>query len=296
MNPPSPLSPADPYTLEPDPAELLEQTRDLEDQDHPFYDSYYDSSIMSHYLKIAAHAAKEAGWLLKEQFGGAKTVNTMLSYDIKLQLDEDCQEMITKALLEAFPHHAVLGEEGTTGDQDSPFIWIVDPIDGTVNYYYGIPHFCVSIALRQHGIITHGVIYDPMQDELWAVEKYGVPLLNGQPIAVSPRDKLSEAILTCGFAKTADSMEANLQRNIRLTSQVRKTRMMGSAALAMAYVATGRLDAYLEEQISIWDVAAGLLLVECAGGIAELKPIEGKKEVYSIIASNGHLQEALRTI
>ena len=146
--------------------------------------------------------------------------------------------------------------------------WIVDPIDGTVNYLYRIPHFCISIALRnkESNEIIMGLIYDPMLDELWTVEKGGPPMLNGRTITCSPREALEEAILFVGCGKDKEALTTGLERFERASTRARKMRMMGSAALGMAYIATGRLDGYIESRISLWDVAAGILLVESGGG------------------------------
>jgi myo-inositol-1(or 4)-monophosphatase len=173
------------------------------------------------------------------------------------------------------------------GDADSEFQWVIDPIDGTVNFFYGIPHFAISIALRRNKKILAGVIYDPMRNELWTAEDGGAATLNGQPIAVSSRTVLSDAMVSVGVAKSLDSIEHGLPLFERMVRSAKKCRMMGSAALDIAYVACGRLDAYLEGTISLWDVAAGILLVERAGGSVALTPHEKLADKYSIVASSG---------
>ena len=140
---------------------------------------------MSSLLSVAIEAAHAAGALQREHFGSNLEVNEMLQYDIKLELDVRSQQIITDIILKHFPDHAVLGEEGSAGNMQSTTHWIVDPIDGTVNFFYGIPHFCVSIGVREEGRLVAGVIYDPMQDETWAVEEGGKPTLNGKPIRTS---------------------------------------------------------------------------------------------------------------
>ena len=241
------------------------------------------------FTAVAIDAARQAGALIKVNFGGVLGVNELNQYDIKLELDVRAQELITAIVLRSFPDHAIYGEEGLAGNQASDHQWIVDPIDGTVNYFYGIPHFCVSIALRVAGEIVLGVIYDPMQDELFLGRKGEVPTLNGQPIKVSTRAELADAMITVGFSKNRESIDAGLQRFKELLFKVRKTRMLGSAALGMAYVAAGRLDAYLEEVISLWDVAAGIILVETAGGRARMFEKDAAAEKYSMCATNGLL-------
>jgi len=240
-------------------------------------------------LSLAIDAARAAGQLLRDNYETALVVDEMKDHDIKLNLDVKSQDLITEMILDRFPDHAIYGEEGLAGNQDSPNQWIVDPIDGTVNYYYGIPHFCVSIAMRSNGKLVVGVIYDPMMDELYAVGPEGPATRNGKPISVSDRSELRQSVMTIGFSKTKESMDAGLERYRNIAYKVRKTRMMGSAALAMAYISCGRLDAYIEEQISLWDIAAGQLLVERAGGTVVLADSTSAKDKMGIVASNGKL-------
>jgi len=242
---------------------------------------------MINYLKTAVEAARAAGELLKQNFGKKLDVNTFEAHDIKLDLDVRSQELITGILLDRYPDHAIYGEEGIAGNAGSPFQWIVDPIDGTVNYFYGIPHFCISIALRKEGTIILGVILDPMRDELWEVAAGGPALLNGQPIRVSTRTKLADAVLSVGFAKAKSTIDAGLPLFEKMVYRARKCRLMGSAALDLAYVATGRLDAYIESSVSLWDIAAGQLLVEAAGGKCETKPHPEHPDKIAVLGSNG---------
>lgn len=241
------------------------------------------------FLEAATQAARQAGAFLKEHFGQPLEVDEAKHHDIKLALDRESQDLITRVLLDAFPDHALYGEEGIAGNQDSDYQWIVDPIDGTVNFYYGIPHYCVSIALRHQGELIVGVIYDPSMDDLWEVEKGGPALLNGKPIQVSPRTKLEECALFVGCGKDEASLATGLERFRKASLKARKMRMMGSAALGMAYIATGRLDAYVEARISLWDIAAGQLLLEAAGGKTDLAPIPGNPDAWSIVATNGKI-------
>jgi myo-inositol-1(or 4)-monophosphatase len=248
----------------------------------------------SPYLETAVNAARAAGDLLREHFGSTLEVNEFAAHDIKLDLDVRAQELITQHLLERFPEHAIYGEEGLAGNQQSEFQWIVDPIDGTVNYFYSIPHFCISIALRERDEIILGVIYDPARDELWQVERGGTPTLNGQPIRVSARTRLSDAVLSIGFAKSKRTIAAGLPVLEYFVGRARKCRLMGSAALDLAYVACGRLDAYIESSVSLWDVAAGKLLVEAAGGTFEMQPRAGHSDKVSVRASSGLLDLEVR--
>jgi myo-inositol-1(or 4)-monophosphatase len=242
---------------------------------------------MKSHLEAASEAALLAGELLRQNFGGSLDVNAFEAHDIKLELDVKSQELITRHLLDHFPDHSILGEEGVAGDSASPWEWIVDPIDGTVNYFYGVPHFCVSIALRHGEDLKVGVIYDPMRNELWQVEKGSPATLNGKPIRVSPRTRLSDAILSVGFSKTKTTINAGLPLLERYVQKARKCRLMGSAALDLAYVACGRLDAYIEQAVSLWDIAAGQLLVEGAGGMFHSESRADNPQKLSVRASNG---------
>jgi myo-inositol-1(or 4)-monophosphatase len=244
---------------------------------------------MNTYLDTALAAARDAGALLRSHFGTALDVNEFAAHDIKLELDVRAQTLITKRLLGAFPDHALYGEEGLAGNQASEWQWIVDPIDGTVNYFYGIPHFCISIALRRAGEIQLGVIYDPMRDEMWAVARGGTPTLNDVPIRVSARTRLADAVLSVGFSKTKTTIAAGLPLLEKYVQRARKCRLMGSAALDLAYVACGRLDAYIEQAVSLWDVAAGHLLIEAAGGQFKMTPTEDNPDKISVVASNGKI-------
>jgi len=234
-----------------------------------------------------------------------KRAHSATQHDIKLELDVRCQLLIEKALRRAFPQVALLGEEGVAGRADAEYRWVVDPIDGTVNFAYGIPHACVSIALQQRAETPKaadfedgyqtvvGVVYDPFCNELWTGRRGQAARLNGAIIRVSRRRKLREAILSIGFAKSRENLEATLPAFVDLVHRVRKLRMMGSAALALTYVASGRFDAYLERGIRLWDIAAGGLIVECAGGEFWHKAIPGK-HAYRMVATNGLLRRRLR--
>lgn len=262
-------------------------------------------------LKTAVTAAKNSGELMRRNFHSAKKVNEEIQHDIKLELDVRSQKMIERTVLKAFPETAVLGEEGTVGDLGAPYRWVVDPIDGTVNFAYGIPHACVSIALQRRIAGTGsdsidptgadfqtvlGVVYDPFCNELWTATATGPARLNGRKISVSQRTKLREAIVAIGFAKYKWSMSATLPVFDLLIHRVRKIRIMGSAALALTYVASGRMDAYLEGGIRLWDIAAGGLILERAGGDFWNKPLPGREFSYELNANNGPMRRSIQRL
>ncbi len=263
-------------------------------------------------LDAAVRAARAAGKLMRLNLRKAKVVNTATAYDIKLELDVRCQKLIEKILRAALPQIAVLGEEGDSGAVNEEYRWVVDPIDGTVNFAYGIPHACVSIALQVRSPMSKGqslksgkaagldpkyatvggVILDPFQDELWTAIRGEPARLNGRVIKVSQRRELKEAIVSMGFGKTRENLKRGLPQFAWLVRRVRRLRMMGAAALGLAYVASGRYDAYLERSVNLWDVAAGSLLVECAGGKFWAKPIRGRNKLR-MLASNGWIHDRL---
>src|SRR5881392_879879 len=177
---------------------------------------------MKHYLDAAEKAARAAGELLRQNFKHPLRVNSVEAHDIKLEIDIQAQELITKLLLKEFPQHALYGEEGIVGDQSSAHQWVVDPLDGTVNFFYGLPHFCVSIALRFRAEIIVGVIYDPIRDELWSGEKGRPPLLNGKGFRVSARADLAEAVVSIGLSKTGATIDAGLPLLQEMVHRVRK--------------------------------------------------------------------------
>jgi myo-inositol-1(or 4)-monophosphatase len=242
-----------------------------------------------HYLAAATEAARAAGDLLRSHFQQPLTVQAALAHDIKLEVDVQAQNLIGEMLLGRFPEHALYGEEGVIGDQERDYQWVVDPLDGTVNFFYGIPHFCVSIALRFQREIILGVIFDPIRDELWTTEKGQPAFLNGKEFHVSARANLADAVLSVGLSKTSATIDAGFPLLEKMVHRARKCRLLGSAALDMAYVACGRLDAYIEQGISLWDIAAGWILVENAGGKVELRPRNDAPDKFSIVASNGLL-------
>lgn len=251
----------------------------------------------------AIAAARAVGALMRKNLHARKHANAVTQHDIKLELDVRSQKLIEETLRASFPDTAVLGEEGVIGDPHADARWVVDPIDGTVNFAYTIPHACVSIALQQRsegpsaypdGYETVvGVVYDPFCDELWTATRGQAARLNGKAIQVSRRSKLNECIISIGFAKSRASLDATLPYFSKLVYRVRKIRMMGAAALALTYVATGRFDAYVERGIRLWDIAAGGFILERAGGEFWRQPIPGDY-AYRMVATNGLLRRTLR--
>lgn len=256
-------------------------------------------------LKVAVAAARAAGRLMKVNLRRTKKVNLATQHDIKLELDVRCQKLIERTLRRAFPAIPILGEEGILGDPEAATRWVVDPIDGTVNFTYGLPHACVSIALQVRRaekksrdgkgefVSVVGVVYDPFTDELWTAVRGERSCLNGRPIHVSTRRREKEAIVALGFAKERETLKKMLPTLHTLIHRVRKIRIMGAAALALVYVGTGRMDGYIEYGLRLWDIAAGGLIVECAGGTFWSEAVKGEY-AYQIVASNRALAKTLQ--
>jgi myo-inositol-1(or 4)-monophosphatase len=248
-------------------------------------------------LVAAEEAARAAGALMRAHLRRPKRVNEANQHDIKLELDVRCQKLITRSLAAAFPNVPVLGEEGIDEKAEAAEArWVVDPIDGTVNFAYGIPHAAVSIALQVRDGAKFrtevGVVYDPFLDECWTAIRGKPARLNGRKIHVTTRTRLDEAVISLGFAKSNESLRASKTDFTDLTHRVRKLRIMGSAALALTYVACGRFDAYIEAGVRLWDIAAGGLIVECAGGEFWHRQLDGLHR-YALVANNGLLRKKL---
>lgn len=244
-------------------------------------------------LDTALEAAEAAGKLLRKNFGSTLNVNQATQHDIKLEIDEQSQQLITRIILADYPDHCILGEEAITGNQNADVRWVVDPLDGTVNYFYGIPHYAVSIAVQERRDDNQwetvvGVVLAPEIDELFSTEKDKPSTLQGRTIQVSDRTQLSEAIVAIGFFKNIDSMNRSLQDFGQMLYKVRKLRLTGSAALDVSYVAAGRFDAYIEYSIRLWDIAAGQLLLENAGGRVESQPAN-EPHSFNVRMWNGKL-------
>ena len=253
-------------------------------------------------LTTAVKAAQSAGTLMKRNLMVEKDVNESTQRDIKLELDVRCQRRIEALLVREHPEIAILGEEESAGNVESELRWVVDPIDGTVNFAYGIPHACVSIALQQRltkfnrygenyeSII--GAVYDPFTNELWTAIRGQAAKLNGSKIHVNDGG-LRESLLSIGFAKDRKTFDYMMPYFSKLVPKIRKPRIMGSATLALTYVASGRFHGYIESKVRLWDIAAGGLIVECAGGEFWRMPRKKGKYTYAVVASNGRIRKQI---
>jgi myo-inositol-1(or 4)-monophosphatase len=252
-------------------------------------------------LNFAIQAARDAGQILAERFGRAIQITHKGDIDIVTEADVASERLITERIRSYYPRHAILAEEsGATlaiNDQQSEFRWIIDPLDGTTNYAHGYPCFCVSIALEHKGRIEVGVIYDPTRDEMYAAERGAGATLNGRSIRVSEVDDLNRAMLCTGFPYDVRERGDFARHFSNFIMHAQAVRRDGSAALDLAYVACGKFDGFWEEGLNPWDVAAGVLLIEEAGG--RVSRYDGSAfDIYTppIMTSNGLIHEAMMRV
>jgi len=251
-------------------------------------------------LNFAIETARDAGRVLLEKFGRIETITKKGDINLVTEADLASEALIIERIRSHFPRHAILAEESGEAiviGGDSEFKWIIDPLDGTTNYAHGYPCFCVTIALEHNGEIVSGVTYDPTRDELFAAEKGRGATLNGKPIRVSATAELGNALLVTGFPYDFKVREKFARHLTEFLLASRGVRRDGSAAIDMAYVACGRFDGFWEEGLNPWDVAAGKLLIEEAGGVVSY--YDGAKfSIYTppIVASNGLIHEQMTGI
>lgn len=242
--------------------------------------------------QFTVQLAREAGAVLRERYGQAHTVEHKGPTDLVTEADHLSEALILNRIRERYPDHDILSEESGLQARSGGYRWIVDPLDGTTNFAHGLPLFSVSIALEVDGELATGAIYDPVADELFSAARGQGARLNGEPLRVSTVERLRDALLVTGFPYDLwrDPAENNLGYFAAFAQKTQGVRRLGSAALDLAYVAAGRFDGYWELKINAWDIAAGALLVQEAGG--QLSGLDGgpfRVDGGRILATNGHL-------
>ncbi len=248
-------------------------------------------------LSFAIETAREAGHLLLEKFGRITAVTKKGDINLVTEADLASEALILEKIKSYYPRHSILAEESgeaVVSDGDASWKWIIDPLDGTTNYAHGYPCFCVTLALEHNGEIVLGVTFDPTRGELFAAERGQGATLNGKPIRVSATDKLGDALIVTGFPYDFKQRENFARHLTDFLLSSRGVRRDGSAAIDMAYVACGRFDGFWEEGLNPWDVAAGKLLIEEAGGM--ITYYDGSPfGIYQppICASNGHIHSQM---
>ena len=253
---------------------------------------------MTDLATLALEVAREAGALLLERFGSpARGVGSKSSVtDLVSDADRDAEALIVRRLRAARPDDAIVAEEGTSRHGTSGLSWYVDPLDGTINYLYGIPHWCVTLACADGEGAIVGVIHDPSRLETFTAQRSRGAFVSQRRLAVSTEPDLGKALVATGFGYDAEVRRRQGTAVARVLPRVRDLRRFGSAALDLAWVAAGRFDGYFESGINPWDVEAGILIVREAGGRAtRLKGI-GDDPRPAVVATNAAIHEALRTL
>jgi len=249
--------------------------------------------------KTAIEAALEAGKVLREFLGTIKSeeVDHKRKFDYVTKVDKKSENLIIEIIKSKFPTHKILAEESMR-DEKGGYRWIIDPLDGTTNYIHAYPVFAISIALEHDGEIVLGVIYDPMRDELFVAEKGQGATLNEQPIHVSAIDDPSLSLLTTGFPfRSKEYIDLYLESFKRLFFKMSGVRRLGAVALDFAYLAAGRAEGFWEIGLSPWDVAAGLLILQEAGGV--MTDFAGGDEPIwtgNVVASNGLIHDHILSV
>ncbi|GAB4537556.1 MAG: inositol monophosphatase family protein [Anaerolineae bacterium] len=253
---------------------------------------------MTSELETAIAAARAAGRLLCERLGTSYQVRHKGPADLVTDIDRQAQDMIASLLLEAFPSYGLLGEEGGNAHFSDGPRWIVDPLDGTVNYIRGYPFFAVSIALERDGDLVLGVVYNPTLEELFVAQKGQGATLNGDPIHVSGVTCLEESVLASGFPyQVWTSDDDNSREWRRFLKRALSMRCDASASIDLCHVAMGRLDGHWEQELGPWDMAAGALMVQEAGGsVTQVTGEPFSPYGRGILASNGHLHAAMLAV
>ena len=251
----------------------------------------------------ATEIAREAGARLREFFSEGVATEYKGDVDLVTVADRTVEKLIRTRLSEVFPDHGMYGEEGTREKLEREFRWYVDPLDGTTNFAHGFPQFCVSMGLEQRpagleqvqdGVLVAAVIYDPMRDELFSAERGRGAKLNGRPAQVSRIPDLAEALVSTGFPSRKRHENPNIHFYHEFTLRSHGVRRAGSAALDLAYVAAGRLEAFWEFNLNPWDTAAGILLVAEAGGrVSDFSGNRVQLESREVLASNGLIHDEM---
>jgi len=221
-------------------------------------------------LNIAVRAARRAGSIINRASldGGGLKVRAKQARDFVTQVDDAAEQAILDVVRKAYPAHGILAEESGASAGDGEYVWIIDPLDGTTNFIHGFPQYCVSIGVQRRGALAHAVVYDPPRNELFTASRGGGAFLNDRRIRVSKCARLDEALVGTGFPfKELTRLDLYTRQLTHLMKSSAGVRRAGSAALDFAYVACGRLDAFWEMGLSAWDMAAGALLVQEAGGL-----------------------------
>lgn len=265
-----------------------------------------DANERAAILELATSLARAAGAVQRERYETKLSIETKsLALDLVTEVDKHCEALIVAGIRAARPHDAILAEEGGGSDTllshptaARDWTWVIDPLDGTTNFAHGYPCFAVSIGIEYRGVREIGVVYEPLRNELFHALRGAGAFRNGQPIRVSDETQLERSMLTTGFAYDVHQNEDdNLDLFRRFIKRARALRRDGSAAIDLCFVACGRFDGYWEKNLNPWDVSAGLLLVEEAGGrISNYAGNTVSRSGAQVVASNGKIHEAMLAV
>jgi len=225
-----------------------------------------ETSDLDKLLDCAVEAVRTAGQYALDNYGRRAEVAVEQEDDVKLLLDMECQERIFELIRSRFPNHELLGEEGSSASTGSSYRWIVDPIDGTINFSHGLPIWCSSVAVQRDGETLAGAVYAPMIDRCYYASAETAAYCNDERIAVSTTEHLEDAMVLSGFPKRMKHDDESRALFDQMLGSAQRTRIYGAAALDLCFVANGGADAYVERGIYIWDIAAAALIIERAGG------------------------------
>jgi len=249
-------------------------------------------------IKFAKETAVKAGAILRKGMNRRRQVNFKGRVDLVTEYDLRSEKYITGEIARVFPHHSILAEESGETQKQSSYLWIIDPLDGTTNFAHDYPAFCVSIGLEVDGEMVLGAVYDPVHDELFHAVRGKGAFCNKRRIQVSSQNKLNRSLLGTGFPyDIAESKLDNLDNFARMYKVAQGIRRGGSAALDLCYLACGRFDGFWELKLHPWDSAAGLVIVQEAGG--KVTDFHGKKYlIYAqeLLASNGKIHRQMQKI
>ena len=241
-------------------------------------------------MDVALEAARAAGGILIDRWLTHKEIRYKGRADIVTDVDLAAEKAILDLLRDEYPDFGILAEESEPIRSDSPYTWVVDPLDGTRNYANGVPHFCTVVGLARGDEVVVGVTYDPAREELFTAETGKGAYLNGTPISVTEAQEMSQALLSFDLGYVDEKAGLALDMVRGLWPGVQSVRLMGSAALGIAYAAAGRVDLYFHHSLSPWDMAAGLVLVREAGGtVVDRQGRPATLSTPSVIASSHHL-------
>src|SRR5689334_15512018 len=250
------------------------------------------TALSGQFVPAIAEIAREAGALLIGHFRRRIGFEYKGDVDLVTQADRESEKLITQRIRARWPKHDLVGEEGARVETGSAYRWYIDPLDGTTNFAHGLPVFCISLALEHKGERIAGVIYDPTRDETFSAEKGSGTHLNGERVSVSKVANLAECLSGTGFPSHKRHQNPNIYFYHQITLKTHGVRRAGAAALDLASVASGRLDAFWEFNLNPWDTAAGVLLVEEAGGkVTDMHGAEWQLDSRETLATNGLLHE-----